>query len=190
MQCLTWFLDDEGMCYETIKGWLNVSAFVAVGQRLRNLLMHDHLRAKMRFFQAALRWEDGSWKIRDEMRASAFHVIWMMHYYHPNDEGIDLLYQSSFTTHPFLTDANAKWPDPVGISPELLLLYADNGMTGKDGKPIDWENQAQINRPEIAPHLEGRCARLCRNTQQLAQGRFTCGFCVQAGFFLRRSRRF
>jgi hypothetical protein len=146
---LDWFLDDEGMCYETIKGWLNVSAFVAVGQRQRNLLLHDHLRAKMRFFQAALRWEEDSWKIRDEMRASAFHVIWMMHYYHPQDEGIDLLYQSTFTTHPFLTDANAKWPDPVGISPELLLLYADNGMTGKDGKPIDWENQAQINRLKL-----------------------------------------
>lgn len=142
---LDWFLDDDGMCYESIKGWLNVSAFVAVGQRQRNLLKHDHLRAKMRFFQAALRWEDGSWKIRDEMRASAFHVIWMMHYYHPNDEGIDLLYQSTFNTHTFLTDANAKWPDPVGISPELLLLYADNGMTGKDGKPFDWENQQRIN---------------------------------------------
>jgi hypothetical protein len=142
---LDWYLDDAGMCYESIKGWLNTSAFVAVGLRQRNLLKHDHLRAKMRFFQAALRWEDGSWKIRDEMRASAFHVIWMMHYYHPTDEGIDFLYQSTFSTHTVLTDPNVKWPDPVGISPELLLLYADNGITDKKGNRTDWENQAKVN---------------------------------------------
>ena len=142
---IDWYLDDDGMCYESIKGWLNVSAFVAVGQRQRNLLKHDHLRAKMAYFRAALRWEGDSWKIRDEMRASAFHVIWMMHYYHPTDEAIDLLYKASFTTHNFLTDSEARWPDPVGISPELLLLYADNGMTDKDGKPLDWENQERIN---------------------------------------------
>jgi hypothetical protein len=142
---LDWFLDDDGMCAESIKGWLNVSALVAVGQRQRNLLKHDHLRAKMRFFQAALRWENNSWMIRDEMRASAFHVIWMMHYYHPKDEGIDFLYKASFSTHRFLTDADSRWPDPVGISPELLLLYADDGMTGKDGKPLAWEDQERIN---------------------------------------------
>jgi len=142
---LDWFLDDDGMCYETIKGWLNTSAFVAVGLLQRNLLKHDHLRAKMRFFQAALRWEDGTWKIRDEMRASAFHPIWMMHYYHPNDQGIDLLYQSTFSTHEILTNPDVRWPDPVGISPELLLLYADNGITDKKGNRIDWENQANIN---------------------------------------------
>ena len=53
---LDWFLDDAGMCYESIKGWLNTSAMVAVGLRQRNLLKHDHLRAKMQFFKAALRW--------------------------------------------------------------------------------------------------------------------------------------
>lgn len=142
---LDWSLDKDGMSYESIKGWLNTSAFVAVGHRQRDLLKNSHLRAKMRFFQAALRWEDGAWHIRDEMRASAFHVIWMMHYYHPRDEGIDLLYQSTFSTHPFLTDANAKWPNPVGIVPELLLLYADNGITDADGKPRDWTEQSRID---------------------------------------------
>ena len=142
---LDWYLDDDGMCYESIKGWLNVSAFTAVGLRQRNLLKHEHLQAKMNFFRAALRWEDGSWKIRDEMRASAFHVVWMMHYYHPNDKSIDFLYRASLSTHNFLTDTEAKWPNPVGITNELLLLYADDGMMGKDGKPLDWNFQPLID---------------------------------------------
>ena len=141
---LDWFLSKDGMCYESIKGWLNVSAFVAVGLRDRNLLKHDHLRAKMRYFQAALRWENGKWNIRDEMRASAFHAIWMMHYYHPQDKSIDLLYQSTFSTHSFLTNAKDKWPDPVGICQELLLLYADDGIL-IDGQKIDWTDQKNID---------------------------------------------
>ena len=143
---LDWFLDDDGMCYESIKGWLNISAFTAVGLRQRNLLKHDHLQAKMRFFEAAIRWENGKWMIRDEMRASAFHVIWMMHYYHPTDLKIDFLYQSTLSTHDFLTDPNAKWPNPVGICNELLLLYADAGITDKSGKTTDWTNQANIDK--------------------------------------------
>lgn len=141
---LDWFLSKDGMCYESIKGWLNISAFVAVGLRDRDLLKHDHLRAKMRYFQAALRWENGSWKIRDEMRASAFHAIWMMHYFHPNDKAIDLLYQSTFSSHPFLTNVKEKWPDPVGICQELLLLFADEGML-VDGRKIDWNDQKNID---------------------------------------------
>jgi hypothetical protein len=143
---LSWYLDKDGMCYESIKGWLNVSAFVAVGLRHPEILKHSNLMAKMRFFQAAIRWEDGEWHIRDEMRASAFHVIWMMHYYHPTNEGIDFLYQSTFSTHPFLTDATVKWPNPVGICNELLLLYADNGIINKEGKTIDWTLQSNINK--------------------------------------------
>lgn len=143
---LSWYLDTNGMCYESIKGWLNVSAFVSVGLRHPEILKHSHLMAKMKFFQAAIRWEDGEWHIRDEMRASAFHVIWMMHYYHPTNEGIDFLYQSTFSTHPFLTDANAKWPNPVGICNELLLLYADNGIINKEGKSMDWTLQTNIDK--------------------------------------------
>ncbi|MFZ4456879.1 MAG: FN3 associated domain-containing protein [Bacteroidales bacterium] len=146
---LDWFLSDDGMCYESIKGWLNISAFTAVGLRQRNLLKHDHLRAKMRFFEAAIRWENGKWMIRDEMRASAFHVIWMMHYYHPNNQAIDFLYQSTLSTHDFLTDANAKWPNPVGICTELLLLYADAGMVDSNGKPTDWTIQSNIDKLKL-----------------------------------------
>jgi hypothetical protein len=140
------FLDADGMCYETIKGWLNTSAFVAVGLRHPELLQHPHLRAKMHFFNAAMWWQNGSWKVRDEMRASAFHPIWMMHYYHPHDEYIDFLYKATLTTHPFLTDSHIRWPNPVGICEELLLLYADDGMKDKDGRIIDWRNQDLVNR--------------------------------------------
>lgn len=143
---LDWYLDDDGMCYESIKGWLDDNAFVAFARRDPSFMKHDHLRAKMRFFQAALRWENGQWHIRDEMRASAFHVIWMMHYFHPKDEGIDFLYSASFSTHDFLTNADAKWPNPVGISPELLVLFAIDPMAGPDGKPIDWNDQANVDK--------------------------------------------
>ena len=137
------------MCYESIKGWLNTSAIIAVGRRQRDLLEHSHLRAKMDFFRQALRWENGEWHIRDEMRASAFHVIWMMQYFHPKDEADDLLYSATLTSHPFLTDPDARWPNPVGISPELLLLFAGTAMTGPDGKPLDWNDQKRIDALKI-----------------------------------------
>ncbi|HAN38826.1 MAG TPA: hypothetical protein DCQ29_07975 [Chitinophagaceae bacterium] len=146
---LSWYLTKDGICYESIKGWLNVSAFVAVGMRERKLLKHSHLRAKINYFLAATRWEDGSWKIRDEMRASAFHVIWMMKYFHPKDERLDFLHSATFTTHPFLLDASVKWPDPVGICNELLLLFAENGLTDTSGKVINWNLQANIDRLKL-----------------------------------------
>lgn len=139
------FLDADGMCYETIKGWLNTSAFVAVGLRRPELLQHPHLRAKMRFFHAAMWWENDGWKTRDEMRASAFHPIWMMHYYHPQDQTMDFLYKATLTTHPFLTDPSVRWPNPVGICEELLLLYADDGLKDKDGKVLDWSDQKLVD---------------------------------------------
>jgi hypothetical protein len=146
---LNWYLDKDGMCYESIKGWLNTSAMVAVGLRKRELLKHSHLRAKMNFFLAAIRWENNEWHIRDEMRASAFHVIWMMHYYHPDNNEINFLYASTFTTHDFLNDAKAKWPDPVGICYELLLLYAEDVIKDKNGIAIDWKNQTNINQLKL-----------------------------------------
>ncbi|NQX01861.1 chitobiase/beta-hexosaminidase C-terminal domain-containing protein [bacterium] len=143
---LDWYLSPDGMCYESIKGWLNVSAFVAVGRRDRDFLRHDHLVAKLRYFQSTLRWENGRWIIREEMRASAFHVIWLMRFLYPEDRSFDLLYHATLSTHPFLTDANARWPDPVGISPELLLLFAGGGP-GDDraGRAADWNSQAAID---------------------------------------------
>ncbi len=142
---LDWYLDADGMCYESIKGWLNTSAFVALGRRERDLLKHSHLRAKMRFFANAIHWQDGRWQIRDEMRASAFHVIWMMRYFHPNDPLLDWLYSATFTTHDFLNDSSAKWPNPVGTSDELLLLFAEDGMRDEKGNPLDWTDQARID---------------------------------------------
>lgn len=143
---LTWFLSKDGMCYESIKGWLNTSAIMAVALRDRKLLKHSHLRAKMNFFLSAIRWEDCEWHIRDEMRASAFHVIWMMHYFHPADKSIDFLYSSTFSTHDFLTNANAKWPDPVGVCYELLLLFAEDALKDEKGTAIDWKLQSNIDK--------------------------------------------
>jgi len=143
---LDWFLSPDGMCYESIKGWLNTSAFVAVGRRDPQFLHHDHLVAKLRFFQAALRWENGEWRIRDEMRASAFHVIWLMRFLYPENRTYDLLYSATLSSHDFLTDTKARWPDPVGVAPELLLLFAGGGP-GDDraGKLADWTSQAAID---------------------------------------------
>lgn len=143
---LDWFLSPAGMCFESIKGWLNTSVFVAVGRRDRELLRHDHLAAKLRFFLSTLRWENGRWVIREEMRASAFHVIWLMRYLYPDDKTFDLLYAATLSTHPFLTDAKARWPDPVGIAPELLLLFAGGGPDdNRAGRLADWKDQKSID---------------------------------------------
>jgi len=141
---LDYYLYPAGNCFESIKGWLNNSVYVALARRHPELLKHSRLRAKMDFFQHAMRWENGRWKIREEMRASAFHVIWMMRYFRPEDPAMDWLYRATFTTHDFLNDPNAKWPDPVGINSELLLLFAEEGLTGKDGKPLDWSDPERI----------------------------------------------
>ncbi len=146
---LDWYLSQDGMCYESIKGWLNISVYTALARRDPDFLKHSNLRAKMRFFQHALHWEDGRWQIREEMRASAFHVIWMMRYFHPEDPLLDWLYSATFTTHEFLTDAKAKWPDPVGITPELLLLFAEDGQRDQAGQPLDWTDQARINAQKL-----------------------------------------
>jgi len=139
---LDWFLNKDGMCYESIKGWLPMSELIAVGLRHRDLLKHSHLQAKMKYFQQALRWENGRWQIRDEMLRSAFHVIWAMRYYHPNDRGLDLLYDASLVTHAELTDVREQWNNPVGITDELLLLFAD----GKKKQASDWADAQEIAR--------------------------------------------
>lgn len=147
---LDWYLSPDGMCFESIKGWLNVSAFVAVGRRDRDFLRHDHLVAKLRFLQSSLRWKNGRWVIREEMRASAFHVVWLMRFLYPEDRSFDLLYHATLSTHPFLTDAKKYWPKPVGVAPELLLLFAGGGP-GDDraGKLADWGSQAAIDSLEL-----------------------------------------
>jgi hypothetical protein len=137
---LDWYLSKDGMCYESIKGWLAMSEFIAVGLRHRDVLKHSHLQAKMKFFQQALRWEDGRWQIRDEMRRSAFHVIWAMRYYHPNDNALDLLYDASLNTHVELTDIREQWNNPEGIIDELLLLFAD----GKKKPATDWTDPKEV----------------------------------------------
>jgi hypothetical protein len=162
---LDWYLSPDGMCYESIKGWLNISALVAAGRRDRDLLRHDHLVAKLRYFQSTLRRENGRWIIREEMRASAFHVIWLMRFLYPEDRSFDLLYHATLSTHPFLTDAEVRWPDPVGISPELLLLFAGGGP-GDDraGRAADWNSQAAIDslklpitwKDELRGYVEAR----------------------------------
>jgi hypothetical protein len=37
----------------------------------------------------------------------------------------------------------------VGICSELLLLYADAGMTDKNGNPTDWTLQANIEKLKL-----------------------------------------
>lgn len=142
---LDYYLSADGMCYESIKGWLNMSVYVALARRHPELLKHSRLRAKIRFFQHALRWQDGRWQIREEMRASAFPFIWMMRYFRPQDPQLDWLYSATFSTHEFLNNPEVRWPDPVGITSELLLLFAEERMKGKNGQPLDWTDQKLIN---------------------------------------------
>lgn len=158
---LDYYLTKDGMCYETIKGWLNNSALVAIARREKDLLKHSHLRAKMDFFIAALRWEmpnlarprawtspegqNAGWLIRDEMRASAFHVIWMMYYFHPQVLKYDFLYQATLSSHDFLTDSKARWPNPVGVDYELLLLFAVDPKKDSAGKNLNWTDQKLID---------------------------------------------
>ena len=41
---LSWYLDNDGTCYQSIKGWLNISAFVAAAHRDPSVTaMHDLL---------------------------------------------------------------------------------------------------------------------------------------------------
>lgn len=180
---LSWFLDKDGMCYESIKGWLNTSAMVAVGLRDRDLLKHSHLRAKMNYFLAAARWEDNTWHIRDEMRASAFHVIWMMRYYHPTSESMDFLYQSTFTTHPFLNDPSIKWPDPVGICTELLLLYAEDGIKDKNGAKIDWTNQSWIDKLQLPTTWQDSARGYVETRNSWKKADLKLGFVCKQDFF-------
>jgi hypothetical protein len=181
---LDWFLSPDGMCYESIKGWLNTSAFVAVGRRDNQVLHHDHLVAKLRFFQSTLRWENGRWIIREEMRASAFHVIWLMRYLYPENRSFDLLYSATLSTHEFLTDPEARWPDPVGIAPELLLLFAGGGPgDNRAGKLADWETQPAIDSLKLPltwqDNLRGYVE--ARNTWKI--GDLHLGFVNKQDFF-------
>ena len=180
---LDWYLSPDGMCYESIKGWLNTSAFVAIGRRERELLHHDHLVAKMRFFQAALRWEDGHWQIRDEMRASAFHVIWMMRYLYPENPGFDLLYHASLKSHPFLTDAAARWPNPVGVSPELLLLFAGGGVGDDAGHRADWTSQAAIDALKVPVTWQDDARGYVETRNSWTIGDLHLGFTCKQDFF-------
>ncbi|MDX2082222.1 MAG: chitobiase/beta-hexosaminidase C-terminal domain-containing protein [Terrimicrobiaceae bacterium] len=143
------YLSRDGMCYESIKGWLNTSVYVALARRHPELLKHSRLRAKIGFFQNALRWQDGRWQIREEMRASAFPFIWMMRFFRPKDLQLDWLYSATFSTHEFLNDPDVRWPDPVGINSELLLLFAEEGLKGRDGKPLDWTSQELIDSRDL-----------------------------------------
>lgn len=161
---LTYYFAPSGMCYETIKGWLNTPVFLAVGRREHDLLKHGHLLAKMRYQLQAARWEiaqpsglpseakmydpanaDARWRIREEMRNSAFHVNFLMHWLYPQDPAIDFLYKASLQTH-HLDDATpARDIATVGCSSDVLLLLADAGMVDAAGKPYSCEDQARLD---------------------------------------------
>lgn len=196
---LDFYLTRDGMCYETIKGWLPVSAYVAVGRREPSLLKHAHLQGKVSYFLQSLRYErmnlarpmawqppagmEASFRIRDEMRASAFHFIWMMKYFRPQHRGLDLLYHASLASHDFLTSPDARWPDPVGIDEELLLLFADHPIRDDQGKEIDWRDQREIdslNLP-LTWHDDQRGYLIARNSWKPDD--LTVGFAVKSEYY-------
>jgi hypothetical protein len=142
---LTYYFSPSGMCYETIKGWLNTPVYLAVVRRERDLLKHSHLRAKMQYQLQAARWQDGGWRIREEMRNSAFHVNFLMHYFYPADPMIDFLYKASLATHHLDDDTPATTINTVGCTSDVLLFLADDGMVDAEGKPYSCEDQARLN---------------------------------------------
>ena len=142
---LTYYFAPSGMCYETIKGWLNTPVLLAVARRQHDLLKHDHLLAKMRYQFQAARWQDGGWKIREEMRNSAVHVNFMMHYFYPNDPMIDFLYKASMATHHLDDDTPPKELPMVGCDYAVMCLFADSGMADSKGKPYSCEDQARLD---------------------------------------------
>lgn len=142
---LTYYFSPSGMCYETIKGWLNTPVILAVARRDRELLKHGHLMAKMRYQLNAARWQDGGWRIREEMRSSAFHVNFLMHYFYPQDPMIDFLYKASLATHHLDDDSPAKNIGTVGCSRDVLLFLADTGMVDTTGKPFSCEDQKRLD---------------------------------------------
>jgi hypothetical protein len=142
---LTYYFSPSGMCYETIKGWLNTPVYLAVARRERDLLKHGHLLAKMQYQLQAARWQDGGWRIREEMRNSAFHVNFLMHYFYPNNPAIDFLYKASLATHHLDDDTPPKEIPTVGCSSDVLLFLADDGMVDASGKPYSCEDQARLD---------------------------------------------
>ncbi len=196
---LDFYLTRDGMCYETIKGWLPVSAYVAVGRRDPSLLKHAHLQGKVNYFLQSLRYErmnlarpmawqppagsDASFRIREEMRASAFHFIWMMKYFRPKHRGLDFLYHASLASHDFLTDPNARWPDPVGIDEEHLLLFADHPIRDDQGKEIDWRDQGEIDSLNLPTtwHDDQRGYLIARNSWRPDD--LTVGFAVKSEYY-------
>ena len=140
---LDYYLSPSGMCYETIKGWLPMSDFAALFRRKPELLRHSRLHAKMRFYLSWMRNENGVWKNREEMRDSAFHVIWMMHYFFPDEPAYDFLYSTTFTTNPILMNPDERWSNPVGTNFENLLLTAQE-LSG-----IDYTKPENVERLKL-----------------------------------------
>lgn len=132
---LDYYLTDTGMCYETIKGWLPMGDWMPVFRRYPKLLDHSHLHAKMDFYLKWIRYKGNGWDLRDEMRNSTFHVIWMMHYLYPTIKNYDFLYSSTFSSFKILKDPKSRWTNPVGTNWENLLLSAQNTSKTDYSKP-------------------------------------------------------
>lgn len=176
---LDWYLNKDGMCFESIKGWLNSTAIHTVALRDRKMLKHSHLQAKMKFFLQALRWEDGHWLIRDEMRQSAFHVIWMMRHYRPQSKELDLLYHASLNTHEALINSKERWRNPVGMNTELMLVFAK----GKAENLADWTQSASVEKLKLPKTWKDdkRGYMIARNSWK--QDDLKLGFTCKQDFF-------
>ena len=144
---LTYYFSPSGMYYETVKGWINTPVLLAVARRDRDLLKHGHLQAKMRYQLNAAHWQDGGWRIHEEMCNSGFHVNLLMHYFYPKDAMIDFLYKVSLATRHLDGEevTLAKIIGSPGCSRDVLLLLADDGMVDAAGKPFSCEDQKRLD---------------------------------------------
>ena len=141
---LDYYLTDTGMCYETIKGWLPLGDWMPVLRRHPKLLDHSHLHAKMDFYLKWLRFQGEGWLLRNEMRDSTFHVVWMMHYLYPEVANYEFLYSATFSSFNILQDPTSRWSNPVGTNWENLLL------TAQDVSEVDFTKPGVVAKLENA----------------------------------------
>lgn len=172
-----WYISPSGIMYENVKGHMPKSVLVAMARRDGGAtLAHPHIRNAAdysAFTTRNLRASDIGWarppiRVRDGREKAFFDPTnpemrwwtigggqfggsfdpWVMSYLYPNDKPLDLLFKSYNTmmNYDFWDKNQDPWINPLNDS-AIHLWTAHDGLTGPDGKPIDW-NKTPIDFEE------------------------------------------